>query len=320
MIIEPPPNAETLDPRLTVRGSITASTSDTSAQTGTITISRGSGQSLFPTDAVTANFIESLSSLVGQNWYILQDQGWWCSERLPDRPDDQQLWVGTSSTGGNIIVAGNVVTVVSGSYSTNDLTTLSALADGSYSTLIDQAGRWKKDQFTSNEVLYWGSDNALHRDTIEHNFTTILVFANHSSWTGGGPFIIVPAGNKGYPGRTLLPVFQWNTGLSESHATHLADDSIGSWKLPTMFANMSDGDNCMATCMTTSVQVFDLSAQIDQFNDCEGSRAGLFLNPKVSKSLRFVQQDIVDICKKFLALHGLHRAVSNQQLQPCNAV
>jgi hypothetical protein len=302
LIIDPMPNAETVDPRLTVRGNITAATWD-GTSTGTLTISRGDGPSLFPTDAIAANYIPSLSSLVGQNWYILQSEGWWVSERLPDRPDDQQQYVGDSCTGGNVTVASHVVTVVSGSYTTSESAYLAGLPNGSYSTLADEDAAWSPEHWSASsakEVLYFGSDSALHRDTVTHNSATLLVFTNHTAWTAGGSYIIVDAGKKGFPGRTLTPIFQWYTGIGNGYKTHLANDSIGEWPLAAYFAASTDGDNCEGECESTTVNAFDSSAQIDQFNDCAGSSAGLFLSPKYTKCLRSIQTDIIGLCSSFL--------------------
>jgi hypothetical protein len=275
LIIAPTPGTDTIDPRHTVRGHITGVTFDSNTSTGTLTISRGNGPALFPPDAVTANYIPSIASLVGQNWYIVKQNGYFSSERLPDRPDDQQLWVG-SGTGGSSNASGTM-----------------------YSIVTDTAANWPTDLWAEDEVLFWGDDAALHRETIIHNTATTLEFAARS-YNASGAYIIVAAGAVGQPGRSITPAFQWYTGLGDSNKTHMADDSIGSWPLPAQFAQWSTGDNCKGKCEVSDHQAFDIDAVIDVDDDCAGQDAGNLIAWKYFKSLRSIQNDIIGICPNFL--------------------
>jgi hypothetical protein len=264
-------DATNADPFQVYRGTITAQ-SDT---TFTIT-----SQTIL--NCITAGYLASLTTLNGATFYILKSGSLWTSERLPDKPDPQAVWIGTSSIGGTVTISG--VT---------------------YSTLVDTTAAWPNfvNGSTHDELLVFGSDGALHRLMIAGNSPQLIWFAQQA-FTVSGDYKVVAPGVVGLPGRTIVPIWQYYAGYSTNYYSHLTDgknDSIGGYPIAGAQAPTNEGDVCSSGCAAgPNAILLDGDLFISNESTCDGQSAGTFYQNGYWKSFHAIQKDIEGLCSSYL--------------------
>lgn len=287
------------DPFKFVRGHITTETyTGPAPAAGVLKLSGASGYQNNIADAITAKFIPDLASLAGANYYILKAGAPWVSDRLIDKPNEREQWRGSASAGST----GPWPGAASG-----DTTVYMIITDTSTAPPNPQL-IWTQDHYVDFEVLIYGDDGNLHRETILHNSGSRngtgagLLYIAQTAYVPGGIYTIIPAGAKGIPGRDGWRRRQWYAGYALGAPTHLPDDTVGSWPFAQQDAIWADGDPCTipSSCADTSHNAFDIDVQVPFDSGCTPGRAGDYLAPGYWKTIRSWQNDVVNLSPSFV--------------------
>jgi hypothetical protein len=290
--------ADETNPWTTVRGMITAqswtATNEDGTGTGSLTIN-----GLKIRNAVTANYIPSVASLVGQKWQIMKAGALVPSDRLFDKPDGLSLIIGFGATGGI-----STTWTPAGTTPTDPPTQYSFLKDNAAAKPIDiysATGNWRTDAWKNKELLVF-ADGLLYRMTILGNTRDTVYFAKQT-WTAGGNYKIMMPGTVGMPGKTIMPMFQWYTGAANALATHSALDTVQFWNSAALTVQWDEGTPCgnpPVPCAGVHHNALDIDAQIAYDDECETGRAGDYVEPDLYKSFRQVQNTILNLCGSFV--------------------
>lgn len=233
-------------------------------------------------DYITANYLEFSSELEGRTYYIVPSSGQathegnfsdtprrgiWFHERLPEKPNDRELWLG-------IATAGSTTTVTQ-----------------------DRIGAgWVENCYAGKEVMVRDSTGRLQRLEILSNTRDTLTFAAIGSAVTG-QFAVVEPGARYYPKHPRWKPFQWYAGKTENYLTHNPDDSTGDAPIPKLAITYQVGE--VGFCEDDDFDLFDVDL-IRETSFCAGVNSNRFENPNVPKSFRHLQNTILAICGSFI--------------------
>ncbi len=241
-------------------------------------------------NAVTAGYIDSLDDLNGKEYYIQKRGGAWITDRWPQRPDDQQLWIknGSSATGQH--------------FGDDEDTDYVKLEDS------DPLTAWATDRWVGCELMVFNGP-VLKRIPIVHNDQNALYLTQNDDSTGiSGDYSIVEVGKKCTPGRPVWHYGVWVAGLGDVAAGHTPDDDLTTVAVPRRTFEYNSGDPCGTgiDCgeFPRTETIFDKDYQVGFDDICAGSYAGNYVNRSVWKSLRMLQIDIEQACNNFLPVLG----------------
>ncbi len=235
-----------------------------------------------------------------------------------DRPHDAAAIVMSATTmnGGGNLTFGTPVKI--GSFLLDTSPVLAdQLANADYGPLIVQTNAIAEDAWVASatgvtpvrparEVLVYGDDGLLHRETITHNSAgtsttgpSVIRWVSRSYVASGG-YIVVPIGAVGKPARTFSSFLEWYAGAKTEYRTHLPNDKLGTFGISALFGSYLDGDACAASCSEQIPYIFDDGdLTVPLTSNCAGASAGDYFNPYFPKSFRYLQKTVEKLCEHF---------------------
>jgi hypothetical protein len=296
----PAPFGAINDPSKVVEMFITAETYS-GGTTGSLTGSIGPIN-----DMITAGLLGSLSDLEGCRWYIVDANGVFLSERIPQKPLARQKYQGTGTIG----------TTSGFPYLAPTSSSSSSSSGTQYNVLYDSLASWATDNWKDDDLLFYGFASRLKRVTVSHNDAQRIYYPLDSSSSSSGtsssssgtistPYCITKPNAITYPGAPQDNITVWYRGASAAFYAHAAaDDSLGTAYLAPLCINITvqdeDGDCSVIEC-SNAYDDPDVTYSLDTSDtNCMCLQGGQFYNPCYWQSIHAVQNEILRICTDFI--------------------
>lgn len=260
-------------------------------------------------DFVTSGHIPDVSSLIGKRYFIIRGgYGLWWSERVMPHPNAYEWATGT---------------VQSLDKQADDDTGVDLPAAPTHALIRDPAQAWRIDEHVGRELLVYGDDAFLHRVVVTANTKTVLSFAAQS-WTPaiGSAYVVVAAGGRAYPGRSVLHPFTFYTGVGHAYATHTPDDETGAANLPErrlLIPGADAGGGCDGTFEPMWDYDYWTGDEADVLSEGDalcGRQAGKPYGPHLHKSIRAWQMDLEDVSQYYVEAKSYDGATSVPFINP----
>lgn len=222
------------------------------------------------TDYVTGNWISSIGSLSGKNYFIiLSGEPWYAGhmsyDRMPDFPNDNALYVGTC-TGGS-------------------------LASPSLSYIEDLNANFP-DSLDAKYLFVYAS-GILRKVQIDSVTSTRLYFASQA-WTASGAYSVMPLStSKCTPGKLGANLWKWYSGALTTASGLTYDDNISSSNFAAATISVEFG---VPPCESDDVTAKDVDVVTAADDECNPDD---FYTLQYWKSLRSLQVWAVGRCTSF---------------------